>query len=84
MNVGVHSARSEDGPAPHEDAAYGVAIEGDDVALHQALPAVLDADDLCIVLLDGTHCDASDHRVETGAVAPGGEYSNDRHSQTPG
>ena len=73
VDVRVASRRAEDRAAALEDAAHVLALERPHVPLHEAVPAVADADDLHPVGDGRTADDGADDRVEPGAVAAGGE-----------
>ena len=73
VNVGVSPRRAEDRAAALEDAAHVVAVERLHVPLHEAVPAVADADDLHAVGDGRAADDGANDRVEPGAIAAGGE-----------
>ncbi len=62
-----------DGAAASQDAAQRVEVELEGVALHKALPAVQEFDDLVAVVDDGAVYDGPDDGVQAGAVAAGRE-----------
>src|SRR5581483_7103601 len=72
----AHPGGAEDGAAAGQDAADGVEVELEIVALQEALPAVPETDDLVAVVGDGTVHDGPDDGVQAGAVAAGGEDTN--------
>ncbi len=73
VHVRVAAGRAEDGAAALQDAADVVASERAYVAVHEAVPAVEDADDLHVVSHDRAAHDRTGDGVEPGAVAAGGE-----------
>ena len=73
VDVRVAPRRAEDRAAALEDAAHVVAVERLHVPLHEAVPAVADADDLHAVGDGRAADDRANDRVEPGAVAAGGE-----------
>ena len=69
-------ARAEHGASPGQDPRKGVAVEPQVSVQHQALEAVLEADDLHPVGALGRFPDRSDRRVEPGAVTARGQDAN--------
>jgi hypothetical protein len=65
---------SQDRSATGQDAAQHVAVEPDDAVLHQTTKSILEADDIPAVLTDRGLSDGADRRIQTGRIAPGGEY----------
>ncbi len=77
VDVGVLPGGTEDGSAPLQDSSHVVAVERPGSAVHQALPAVHDADHLCTVVFDGPTHDRTNDRVEARAVSARGEHAYD-------
>ena len=71
--VGVGAGGAEDGAAEGQDVAAAPGVEGHQVALHDARPAVAEASDLVAVLALALGDDGADDGVEPGAVAPAGQ-----------
>ena len=76
----VRPRRAEDRAAAVQDAARGLVGELDRLVLEHARPAVAEADELVVVLVDALADDAADDRVESGAVSAAGEDA-DAHSR---
>ena len=72
MHVGVAPRRPEDRAATLQDAPNGVPVERPEAPLHEAVPALEDADDLHS-MLPRTRDDTADHRVQARAVTARGE-----------
>ncbi len=73
---GLDPRGAEDGAAAGEDAAHRVQVQLAVVALQEALPPVVEADDLVAVVHHGAVHDGPDDSVQTGAVSAGGEHAN--------
>ena len=77
--VGIGARRPEDRAAAVQDARRVLRRQLDRVGLEHAGPAVAEADDLMAMAVDPGAHDATDHRVEAGAVAAAGEDAEARH-----
>ena len=78
VDVGVHSGRSEDGPAAGEDAAHRITVQRHGQTVHQAFPAVPDAEHFGVVFVGARH-HPSNHCIQTGAIAARCQDSNNTH-----
>ncbi|MBG9885003.1 hypothetical protein ABE10_00055, partial [Bacillus toyonensis] len=74
--VGVGPTRPEDRPAHLGQALHLVPSEREEVAVHDAAPAVADPDELEVVGRGPLEHDATDHGVESGAIAAAGENAD--------
>ena len=79
VNVRVPARRAEDRPAALQEAAHGIAVEREDAALHQPVPPVEDPHDLRAVLPMRPGHEATDRRVQAGAVATARENPDAAH-----
>lgn len=79
---GLDPGGAEDGAAAGEYAAHRVEVELAVVTLQQALPPVVEADDLVTVVDDGAVHDGTDDGIQTGAVSAGGEHTNAHSPKT--
>ena len=82
VDIWIHTRRAEDGSTASEDSSHRLAVESSCTVLHQPFPAVLDANNLHIVLY-GPSDDTTDDRVESGAVSACGQNSYDAHGHAP-
>ena len=73
---GVGAGGAQNGTALLGDTANHLAGEVHDIALHNAAPAVTEADKFVAVALDAFEHDSTDHSVEAWAVSTAGENSN--------
>src|SRR5690606_12859832 len=71
----VRPRRAQDGATARQDAPDGLDVQGHRLALQGTPPAVTEADELVTVDAHPLTDDASDHGVQTGAVAASGQDS---------
>ncbi|CAL2072087.1 hypothetical protein GPN2_22421 [Streptomyces murinus] len=81
--VPLQPGGAEDGAAQGQDAADRVQVEGPVVAVEQAPVAVLESNDLVVVLRHRAVHDRTDHGVQAGAVAACGENSDAHRAVSP-
>jgi hypothetical protein len=79
VNVRVLAGGAENRPTLGEDAPHVVAAERAGVAVHEPLPAVENPHHFVPAPLHSPGHHPPDHGVQTGAVASGGEDSDDAH-----
>src|ERR1700729_2313385 len=75
----IRSRRAEDRAAERQDAADGLHVQRDGVALQRAAPAVPEPDEFVIELLRSAADDGADDRVQPGAVTATGENSDSHY-----
>jgi hypothetical protein len=81
--VGIGPRRTQDGPAPGQDAAAELHVERAGEVLGQALPAVTEADEAVAVLDLALADHGPDHGIEPGTVAAAGEHSDSHYPSKP-